>query len=273
MAKKKKKKSKKGSDTKNKSAKVLAKLVAKYAESYTPPPPEAFKRVEDKWVKVHVRLLNWTYLNFEVRCKESTKLYVIMKKIVERHGGSLSQVEMWKEQINPRTKLNDFSLSLKDVFGFDDYVPSRISSNNKNQVHSPASVKSQHEAAPNSDKPADEPRTPSSGKNDKPASQNDSKSAEDNEESDEEEDEEEGDAATAPKVDKPGIEEEQVPDLECVIYYDFKPFETDSPLLLCEPRLASVLADDSAKKAKSGLNKNNRGTPSTPLSSKNSNAN
>jgi hypothetical protein len=40
----------------------------------------------DEWVTLKLHLLNWKWLNQEIRVRTSTPLYALRKKIVEEHG-------------------------------------------------------------------------------------------------------------------------------------------------------------------------------------------
>lgn len=187
------KKKKKATSSKKKSTSNA--LFEGFLQNYTPPPAEAFKSVHEKHVKVHIRLLNWTYLNFDVRVKETTTIHVIYQKILEQHGGSLHQIDIYKEQINPRCLIKDYTKTLKDVFQFDDLVKQ---------------MKQQDENA----------------------------------------------------TDSTATQDTSNDDFECVIYYDFKPFKTECPLLLCEPRLTTLVADDKKKPAATANRKASK-TPAT----------
>ena len=38
----------------------------------------------------------------------------------EHHGGSISNLQLWKEQVHPKNVLREFSKSLNEIFGFDE---------------------------------------------------------------------------------------------------------------------------------------------------------
>lgn len=40
----------------------------------------------NSWVKLNMQLENWSYTNFELQLRVDTPLYVVKRKLVERHG-------------------------------------------------------------------------------------------------------------------------------------------------------------------------------------------
>ena len=97
-----------------------------------PPMPEhLLMRRPDRWVRVFFRLVTSHYLNDSVRVPTSTTLHMIEQKIVEHHGGSISKLQMWKEQVHPRNVQRDFTLALTDVFKFDESVPPHVEGDEK----------------------------------------------------------------------------------------------------------------------------------------------
>lgn len=108
-----------------KKANPMAKLLNEMSQNYTPPPKKAFESVEDKWVKVHVRLMNWRALNFDLRMLESTNLHIVEQKISERHGGSVQQIKLYRDNVAPNCELQpkDFNQTLRQVYNFDDLGP------------------------------------------------------------------------------------------------------------------------------------------------------
>ena len=60
--------------------------------------PEIDVRPE-RWVSLQVRLITWEYLNFSVLLRTSTRLFTIVDKIRERHGGSISDIILYRHQV------------------------------------------------------------------------------------------------------------------------------------------------------------------------------
>src|SRR3989338_3891350 len=80
--------------------------------NFTPPPAEVFQRFEERWILVRIKLVTWSYLNFDLRLPETTNLYIVEQKIVEHHGGSINRLTLWKDQVHPQNVLRDFSKTL-----------------------------------------------------------------------------------------------------------------------------------------------------------------
>lgn len=154
MTKKKKKVVKKKKEKKSPFAKLIS--------EYEPPSPNLFKSIQDNWVLVHIKLMSWTFLNFDLIIPETTHLYIIKQKIMERHGGSICELKLWRDQVNPRFQIHDLNRTLRDVFDFNDSYYSSSDNNGKYKY-------------------------------------------------------------------------------ECTMYYDFKPFHSECPLLLSSPRLTNKI--------------------------------
>jgi len=119
--KKKKSKKKKGKSKKKKVASKKGDLMAEIMANYTEIPPEAF--IMDHMVTCHIRLLNWDYLDFDLKVTVHTKLFVIAQKIIERHGGSIERLQLWRDQVKPHLQLTDLAESLDEVFEFEEITP------------------------------------------------------------------------------------------------------------------------------------------------------
>mmetsp|Transcript_34960 Transcript_34960/g.58565 ORF Transcript_34960/g.58565 Transcript_34960/m.58565 type:complete len:170 (-) Transcript_34960:107-616(-) len=152
-------------------------FVSPFAD-FPPPPAELFHKYEERFVKIHVKLVTWNYLNFQIRVTASTNLFIVEQKIKEHHGGSISNLQLWKDQVHPKNVLRDFSKTLAEVFQFDDSV-------------------------------------------------------------------------MPPFEDDTGLGKPKAPeDFECVIFYDFSPHQSESPLLLRSPRHATATATQPEKDKK-----------------------
>lgn len=119
--KKKSTKKKKGKSKKKKLASKRGDLMAEILANYTEIPPETF--VMDHLVTCHIRLLNWDYLDFDLKVSVHTKLFVIAQKIIERHGGSIERLQLWRDQVKPHLQLTDLTESLDEVFEFEEITP------------------------------------------------------------------------------------------------------------------------------------------------------
>jgi hypothetical protein len=185
----------------------LDKLLEEMSASYTPPPPEAFADVEDKWIKIHMKLPMWHNLSFSQRVLESTNLYVIQQKIMERHDGTIHDLQLWKDVMLPETKLEDYSKTLREIYAFDE--------------NGPYSIKRRLKMLEEGDVMLDDSTIVK--------------------EIDELNETEGSGILTLKNIDY---------DYECIMYYNFEPFESDCPLLLRGPQLVDVLKDDELKKRK-----------------------
>eukprot|EP01006_Ploeotia_vitrea_P025693 TRINITY_DN5858_c0_g1_i1.p1 TRINITY_DN5858_c0_g1~~TRINITY_DN5858_c0_g1_i1.p1 ORF type:complete len:175 (-),score=23.55 TRINITY_DN5858_c0_g1_i1:27-551(-) len=104
------------------SRKAHSNFVSPFAEA-PPAPTELSTRRQERWVKIQVKLVTWNYLNFQIRVPAATNLYIVEQKIKEHHGGSISNLQLWKDQVHPKNVLRDFSKTLTEVFQFDDSLP------------------------------------------------------------------------------------------------------------------------------------------------------
>ncbi|EFC50769.1 predicted protein [Naegleria gruberi] len=188
-------------------------LLIEMSKNYTPPPPEVFAEVEDRWVLVKVRLMNWDNMGFQIRVRESTNLYTIEQKIKERHGGSVTGVSFWKDSVAPGNEVGnqpgDLNNTLKSIFRFNPQSGHYVGGKN----NSGPKINLQQE---------DEPELPLSSRS--------------------------VDAKKKLNLFENVITEEC--DYECSLFYDFTPYETDCPLLQTSPRLSDVVKDDDYKKRK-----------------------
>lgn len=49
-----------------------------------------------------VKLTTWDHLNFSILLRTSTRLYTIVEKIKERHGGSVKDISLYKHQVQQK---------------------------------------------------------------------------------------------------------------------------------------------------------------------------
>lgn len=195
------------------SRKALDRLLTEMSSNYTPLSEEASKAVEDHYVKLHLRLIMWHHLSFSIRVLESTPLFVIEQKILERHEGTIHDLQLWKDVMLPETKQTDYSRTLKEVFQFDENCPYSIKRRLQNLEQGEISMEEN---------------------------------------------------AIIKDIDEinelEGGGERNLRDLdydyECIMYYNFEPFDSSCPLLLRGPQLTEVFKDDEMKKRKSTLNIN-----------------
>jgi hypothetical protein len=89
-------------------------------------PDHLMKRIPKRWVTVHFKLMGFSALDAEVRLPQSSTLHMVESKIIAHHGGSIGQLSMWRDRIEPNCVIRDFGLTLRDVFNFDDTQPRLI---------------------------------------------------------------------------------------------------------------------------------------------------
>lgn len=189
------------------SRKVIDRLLTEYASRYTPPSEEEFEVIEDRYVKLHLRLIMWQHLSFSLRVLDSTPLVVIEQKILERHEGTIHDLQLWKDMMLPETKISDLTKTLKDVYHFDE--------------NSPYSVKKRLKYLEQGEITMEENAIIK--------------------EIDEVNEMEGGGVLNLKDIDY---------HYECIMYYNFEPFDSNCPLLARGPQLIDVLKDDELKKRK-----------------------
>ncbi len=194
---------------------------------------------------VHVKLLNWTYLNFDLKLLESTPMYIIEQKIKERHGGAVQKLSLWKEDVMPKNRIKDFSQTLKQVFMFNDSmvmkkITKTVTTSNPPPVattptattitvDAETKLETITEANMNSFTTPPNITADESTLNVSLAPNNNTSYA---------------------LVNKSITQVDEV-EYECIIYYDYQPFETNCPLLLSSPRLVKVFSDEELQWKKS----------------------
>ena len=60
--------------------------------------PELDVRPE-RWVSLQVKLVTWDHLNFSVLLRTSARLYTVVDKVRERHGGSILEIILYRHQV------------------------------------------------------------------------------------------------------------------------------------------------------------------------------
>jgi len=75
--------------------------------------PHAPVRSDEKFVKVDFKLLNWHYMNFQMKLKEETHIFTIKKMLRERHG-RLEELKVCLGSFTESNELVDEMLTLKD---------------------------------------------------------------------------------------------------------------------------------------------------------------
>mmetsp|Transcript_10479 Transcript_10479/g.20634 ORF Transcript_10479/g.20634 Transcript_10479/m.20634 type:complete len:206 (+) Transcript_10479:152-769(+) len=84
-------------------------------------PSELFPELDvrpERWVNLQVKLVTWEHLNFNVVMRTSTRLYSIVDKVRDRHGGSIRDIILYRHQVHPQNILLDLGKTLDDV-GFE----------------------------------------------------------------------------------------------------------------------------------------------------------
>lgn len=78
------------------------------ANEPAPPPPG------DPMVIIEFRLLNWKYMNFSQRFKDSTYVFTIKKLLTERHG-RIEDLRVCVNSFTEQTEIKDEMLMLRDA--------------------------------------------------------------------------------------------------------------------------------------------------------------
>jgi hypothetical protein len=78
---------------------------------YYRPPPRG--PIRDDSVDIRVRLDIWDHLEFTIRLPVSAPLYAVREAIVNRHGGAISTLRMFKHSMSKKNEISDLTLSLR----------------------------------------------------------------------------------------------------------------------------------------------------------------
>mmetsp|Transcript_35140 Transcript_35140/g.80411 ORF Transcript_35140/g.80411 Transcript_35140/m.80411 type:complete len:202 (+) Transcript_35140:121-726(+) len=73
----------------------------------------------DQHYIVQVSPVTWPFLGFTQRVPATTAIFDIRSKIIAQHGGSVTDVTLYKDEVLPRNALTDLAASLSSV----DFVP------------------------------------------------------------------------------------------------------------------------------------------------------
>jgi len=68
---------------------------------------------------VQVSPVTWPFLGFTARLPSTTVIFELQARILGQHGGSISDVTLYKDEVQPRNVLTDLSLPLSAI----DFVP------------------------------------------------------------------------------------------------------------------------------------------------------
>lgn len=98
-----------------------------------PPIPEhLLKRHPVRWVQVHFKLVGFSALNDIIRLPSTANLHMVEAKIVEHHGGSISKLSMWQDEVSPKHVIRDFGETIRERWKLDDAAPRTIPDPNVN---------------------------------------------------------------------------------------------------------------------------------------------
>lgn len=70
-------------------------------------------RSDERFVKIDFKLLNWHYMNFQLRLRENTHIFTIKKLLRERHG-RLEELKVCLGAFSESNELVDEMLTLKE---------------------------------------------------------------------------------------------------------------------------------------------------------------
>lgn len=89
-------------------------------------PEHLYTRYPKRWVTVHFKLMGFSALDGEVRLPQNSTLQMVETKIIAHHGGSIRNLSLWRDRIEPSCVVRDFSQTLRDVFHLDDSAPRQL---------------------------------------------------------------------------------------------------------------------------------------------------
>lgn len=79
-------------------------------EEEPPPPPPV---VKENWVNIDFKLLNWKFMNFQMKFKESTHIFSI-KKILQNRHGRMDDLKLCFHAFQEANEIHDEMLTLLD---------------------------------------------------------------------------------------------------------------------------------------------------------------
>jgi len=62
-----------------------------------------------------VQLVTWDHLNFSMLVSTNTRLFAVIDKIKERHGGSVLNVALYRHEVHPQNLLPDLGATLGEA--------------------------------------------------------------------------------------------------------------------------------------------------------------
>lgn len=99
-------------------------------------PEELLVRHPQRWVQVHFRLLTVGMLNDVVRLPQSATLHSVESHLISHHGGGIAKLVLWKDDVQPKNMLKNFSMTLKEVWNLNDAEPRQIQNPNPSSLSS-----------------------------------------------------------------------------------------------------------------------------------------
>jgi hypothetical protein len=78
------------------------------------------QQVPTRWVQVHFKLVTTNLLDDVVRLPPTATLHMVANHISKHHGGSVSHLKFWKDDIRPNNILRDMSKTLAEVWNLSD---------------------------------------------------------------------------------------------------------------------------------------------------------
>eukprot|EP01002_Notosolenus_urceolatus_P013836 NODE_4819_length_762_cov_13.886396_g4022_i0.p1 GENE.NODE_4819_length_762_cov_13.886396_g4022_i0~~NODE_4819_length_762_cov_13.886396_g4022_i0.p1 ORF type:complete len:183 (+),score=17.41 NODE_4819_length_762_cov_13.886396_g4022_i0:99-647(+) len=86
-----------------------------------PPLPKDFlTSKEERMCRLQIKFVTWNYLNFQIRIPVQSPMHIVEQKITEHHGGSISSISLWKDQVHPKNVIRDFNKTAAEIFRFDE---------------------------------------------------------------------------------------------------------------------------------------------------------
>lgn len=66
------------------------------------------------WVKINLKLVNWTFDNETIFVRSNATLYSLVRRIKEKHG-HVNDLALYKGQVNPSNLLEDFNQTFEGL--------------------------------------------------------------------------------------------------------------------------------------------------------------
>ena len=90
-----------------------------------------------RWVQVHFKLLTSSFLDDVFRLPATANLFMVETQIIAHHGGGITKLMLWKDDVQPKNILRDFSKTLQEVWNLDDENPATVAYPNLPSVTGP----------------------------------------------------------------------------------------------------------------------------------------